>query len=77
MSGMSNEKGIRLKSGAVPAAVSPLMVSDQMPLFRLLGMGRFRKPDKPEDLPQFATIFFAFGKNSKDELQFIVIHFLY
>jgi hypothetical protein len=74
---MSNEKGIRLKSGAVPAAVSPLMVSDQMPLSVSRRMGRFRKPDKPEDLPRFTTIFFAFGKNSKDELQFIVIHFLY
>jgi hypothetical protein len=74
---MGNEKGIRFKSGAVPAAVSPLMVSDQMPLSWLSGMGRFRKPDKPEDLPRFTTIFFAFGKNSKNELQFIVIHFIY
>jgi hypothetical protein len=32
---------------------------------------------EPEYLPTFTILFFAFGKNSKGELQFIVIHFHY
>jgi hypothetical protein len=73
---MGNEKGIRCNTGAVPAAVSPLMVSDSNTTVPVNGMGRFRKPDEPEDLPKIHYNFFAFGNNSKSELQFIVSHFL-
>ena len=46
------EKGIRLYSGAVPAAVSSTIVFDLfLSLFRIPEREDFRKPGKPEDLP--------------------------
>jgi len=45
------QEGIRLKSGAVPAAVNSDYFLHHMPLFRQLGMGRPQKWSKPEDLP--------------------------
>lgn len=41
--------GILLKSGAVPAAVSPAKLSDNIPLLSI--NGKVQKAGKPEDLP--------------------------
>jgi len=66
-SGMGNKKGIRFKSGAVPAAVSlNKSFLNYKSLFVNRQMGRHQKEGKPEYLPRFTTIFFAFrGKSQK------------
>ena len=74
---MGNEKGIRCNTGAVPAAVCPLKVSDSSATIRQLTDGKVQKTGRARRPAVIHYIFFAFGKNSKDELQFIVIHFLY
>jgi hypothetical protein len=75
---MRNEKGIRFKSGAVPAAVSlNANFLNYKSLFVNRRMGRHQKEGEPEYLPRFTTIFLLSGESSKNELQFIVIHFLY
>ena len=72
-----NEKGIRCNAGAVPAAVSPITVSESnatVPKFRdgkVQITGRARRP------ADFDKLFFAFGINSKSETHLIVIHFHY
>jgi len=61
MSGMSNEKGIRFKSGAVPAAVSlSANFLNYKSLFVNRRMGRHQKEGEPEYLLRFTTLFFAF-----------------
>jgi hypothetical protein len=59
------EKGIRCKSGTVPAAVSSLNVVN---LFchchALCGWEDLERQSKPEDLPP--TIFLAFGKKVRN-----------
>jgi len=61
MSGMSNEKGIRFKSGAVPAAVSlNANFLNYKSLFVNRRMGRHQKEGEPEYLLRITTLFFAF-----------------
>jgi len=50
---------------------------NRTPLFVFDGWEGNQKEGEPEYLPKFTILFFALGENSKNELQFIVIHFLY
>jgi len=55
-------------SGAVPAAVSPLLsLFEIFATVRHLWMGRLKKQDKPEELPESCERFFAFGEKAGND----------
>jgi hypothetical protein len=61
--GKKDEKGIRCKTGAVPAAVSPSTESESNAT--AFKAGRCRLPGEPEDLPDYLHYFLLSGKIAK------------
>jgi hypothetical protein len=72
--GKYDEKGIRCKTGAVPAAVSPKTESESIATVRQKSDGKVQITGRARRPAEMIDLLFAFGKNSKDEKHLIFIH---
>jgi len=73
---------MKRESGVIPELYPQLYAFkknflNRTPLSVYTGWEGNQKEGEPEYLPKIADLYFAFGDNSKSELQFIVIHFHY